>query len=679
MFQDADSTASWQSRFGFFPVLSREDGAARQDSLLMRLVRARGRAQTDPRVLVDDAHDCPRDRTELDSLLSAHPDYGMPFGFPPLAAAESAAFEHWIEAGSPGPLEPMDTNPAEQSAVAAWEAFLNADDVKSRIVARYLYEHLFLAHLELDVAPGHWYRLVRAKRPAPAAIEEIASVRPFDDPHVARVYYRLRRMHESLALKTHIPFRLSAAKLARWQRLFLESDWAEHSPRLPSYEPEVAANPFSAFQAIPAAARYQYLLDDAYYHVQAFIHGPVCKGQVALDVIDEHFLIFFLAPKADRSLADANYLARAADSLALPVQGGNGVEAVYARFKLREVEYLRMQARELNSQPGRTYDDIWDGDGDNRDAVLTVYRNFDSAFVLRGAQGGVSKTVWVLDYPIFERMYYDLVAGFDVFGNLVHQISTRRYMNLLRIESENQFLRFMPLPARKALRDSWYRGAGVANFVDVFDPFYGGPAPRIRYHDSVHAKSEFVTGLLAQLSPAIAMPLEPIQWPASPLPEAPRDKIERALRDIVNHPAPFVRVFPDASLVRVELSAAGGSHDDLIYSILRNRAHLNIDFMFAESAYLVPKEDTLHVLRGIAVSRPNLFFHVKAEQFDAFVSELRALREEGASFEAFFARYGVSRNAPGFWQESDFFNDEGRKLDPFRSGILDLSRYAQER
>ena len=51
----------------------------------------------------------------------------------------------------------------------------------------------------------------------------------------------------------------------------------------------MAGNPFVAFAAIPPRARYQFMLDDAGYHVRAFIHGPVCRGQVALNVIDEQF------------------------------------------------------------------------------------------------------------------------------------------------------------------------------------------------------------------------------------------------------------------------------------------------------------------------------------------------------------------------------------------------------
>ena len=94
------------------------------------------------------------------------------------------------------------------------------------------------------------------------------------------------------------------------------------------------------------------MLDDALYHVKTFIHGPVCKGQIALDVIDEHFLIFFLAPASDPAVTDPAYLRSAAEDLAVPAEGGSGIEAIYARFKLDELAYLKMQGAKLRGDAG---------------------------------------------------------------------------------------------------------------------------------------------------------------------------------------------------------------------------------------------------------------------------------------------------------------------------------------
>jgi hypothetical protein len=39
--------------------------------------------------------------------------------------------------------------------------------------------------------------------------------------------------------------------------------------------------------------------------------------------------------------------------------------------------------------------------------------------------GNLPKTMWVVDYPLLERIYYALVAGFDVYGATGHQLALR--------------------------------------------------------------------------------------------------------------------------------------------------------------------------------------------------------------------------------------------------------------
>jgi hypothetical protein len=71
------------------------------------------------------------------------------------------------------------------------------------------------------------------------------------------------------------------------------------SDELPSYALEMAANPFIAFRALPTTARYQFMLDEAQFTIMGFIKGPVCRGQVALNVIEDQFWVFFQANTDD--------------------------------------------------------------------------------------------------------------------------------------------------------------------------------------------------------------------------------------------------------------------------------------------------------------------------------------------------------------------------------------------
>ena len=62
-----------------------------------------------------------------------------------------------------------------------------------------------------------------------------------------------------------------------------------------------------------------------------------------------------------------------------------------------------------------------------------------------GLHGDFPETAWIIDYPLFERIHYLLVAGFDVYGNAGHQLNTRIVMDFLRMEGENNFLAFLPV------------------------------------------------------------------------------------------------------------------------------------------------------------------------------------------------------------------------------------------
>lgn len=64
----------------------------------------------------------------------------------------------------------------------------------------------------------------------------------------------------------------------------------------------------------------------------------------------------------------------------------------------------------------------------------------------------------MLDYPLMERLVYNLVVNFDVYGNVGHQLLTRVYMDLIRMEAEEMFLSFLPPNQRLPLRKEWYQG-----------------------------------------------------------------------------------------------------------------------------------------------------------------------------------------------------------------------------
>src|SRR5437870_8227975 len=92
-------------------------------------------------------------------------------------------------------------------------------------------------------------------------------------------------------------------------------------------------------------------------------------------------------------------------------------------------------------------------------AALTVFRHFDSASVEQGLIGDNPQTAWIIGYPLLERLHYVLVAGYDVYGNIGHQLRSRLYMDFLRIEGEQAFLSLLPDDSHAAIEHKWYRDA----------------------------------------------------------------------------------------------------------------------------------------------------------------------------------------------------------------------------
>ncbi len=475
LYQDALNNAAWRTK-GFFPVLNERQPTAEANlraGVMARLLSLKHSFATPQSgLLPPDRFDFGLDRDqqcaaseEIDRYESEHPEWGMPYGFPALATSESKTLETWLEAGAPAVPVPEPTR-AQQDRIAAWETFLNGDDLKTQLMSRYVYEHWYLAHLYFDDLPSiDYFELVRSSTPPGQPVDLIATRRPYDDPGVKRVYYRLRPHLSTLVSKTHMPYSLNPARMARIKNWFLDENYSVTT--LPSYEPEVAANPFIAFEQLPARSRYRLMLDKAQFTVMGFIKGSVCRGQVALNVITDHFWIGFIHPDLSLINENAGFLASVLKNVRLPTEQQSNARLIkWLAYSREETEYLRRKSEFMDQQfrgnHRPTLAMLWDGDGDgvNRNAALTVFRHFDSASVVQGLLGEQPQTVLIIGYALLERIHYLLVAGFDVYGNTAHQLEARLYMDFLRMEGEMNFLALLPADDRNKVRDLWYRGVG---------------------------------------------------------------------------------------------------------------------------------------------------------------------------------------------------------------------------
>jgi hypothetical protein len=690
---DGHSVSDWRAK-GFFDVVGDTKPAR---TLLMQLLALRTAHPTaQPRKSVEDSNFCPADSDQAAPILQSTPELGMPYGLPPLSKTEIATLSDWVSHGAPGPTEAAlasrgEIPPEVQTQMRSWEAFLNGGSSREKLVARYLFEHLFIAHLYFrsDVSSERpaFFRLVRSRTPCEAGIDEIATRRPNDDPGQADFHYCLSRLGGVIVDKTHIPYELSPPKLDRIRSLFLEAKW--DASRLPGYDEDIAGNPFATFADIPVRSRYQFLLDDAEYEVNTFIKGPVCNGSIAVNSIQAQFFVFFLRPDADNMVTSAEFARQAQDMLILPGVWGSDVPLINdVTFFGRLIEHReafrksRAENARILRPAGYTLDDIWNGDGHNPNALLTIFRHSDTALVTQGAVGDLPKTLFVLDYSLLERLVYNLVVNYDVFGNLGHQSLTRLYMDLIRMEAEELFLAFMPPSQRADLRSAWYRGGPFTDIkLRYVFPLVNTFAPTgVVYRNEANAKEEFVEQLLnGRLPPQVRGQPDALNWKALRVSQGPgafeSAAPEQALRRIASIEAadatPFARFLPDLAVTLIR----GKDGRATIYSLVHNREHANVSWILGESERFAPQEDSLTVRAGLLGAYPNMFFVVPEDKIDLFASAILSLKSAD-DYERLVDSFGIRRSNENFWSIFDAINSIHIANNPVQSGALDLTRYA---
>jgi len=425
------------------------------------------------------------------------------------------------------------------------------------------------------------------------------------------------------------------------------------------------------------------MLDDARFFIEGFIKGPVCRGQIALNVIEDQFWVAFFSPEVDISVQHPDFLDRMADYLQLPTVEGDHLALfkVWGDYSKRQRTY--MKAKEAFFKQIHAVDlkhamaAIWDGDGDNPNAALTIFRHLDSASVAFGFVGDFPETAWVIDYAELERIHYLLVAGFNVYGNLGHQLNTRLYMDFLRMEGEDHFLSFLPVNQRKTIRNAWYQG--IRKDLEYFsdDMSWLNVESVVGYH-SDDPQRELFEHIILHLGPAaegngqltVCATGACDRSDISPA----RRRVDHALADVAAVAGRQLAVFSDVSFVRVR---TGDGQPDLAYTLIRNKGYKHVSSMFSsedvEQATDI-ESDTLTVVPWLEGSYPNFFYDVPLEQIEQFAQRYRQV-DSREDYERFVGIYGIRRTNHRFWAIADWFQEQYRREQPVESGLFDFNRY----
>ena len=681
---DASSTAGWR-KMGFHPVLNERTQTPDvnlANSVMYQMLALKKNTPTPGNALLSDDYDlslnreqsCPT-REEFTEYSEEHPHWGMPYGLPQISDSEYDTLVQWLRAGSPmSAPEELPTDIAGQ--IRNWEDYFNDDILKQQLASRYMYEHLFLANLyfseeplfrgiEPKERPAHFFKLVRSYTPPGIPIKIVDTRRPYDDPGVQRIYYRLQRIDETIVAKTHMPYRLNAERMAWMKELFNEPDYTVNA--LPGYEVHTASNPFIAFHDLPVKSRYRFMLEEAEYIIRGFIKGPVCRGQVALNVIDDHFWAVFTDPDTMRSDDLADFLSEQSNNLRLPGEAESNAEILVNWLKYSELHGKYLEAKNERMQKrfpdGRELDLdlIWDGDGHNPNAALTIMRHFDSSSVEKGFIGQPTKTAWVVDYPLLERIHYLLVTEFDVYGNVGHQLMTRLYMDFLRMEGEHNFLTFLPQKERIELAEYWYRDASdeVDEFlVNYEDKVLTDPGINFQTQD----KKVELYGLLKQrLKGATSTRFE--------LASSVTPSQLSTLLPINNIQGKHATLMPEISYVMIDRVMG----EPQLFTLLRASGHSNLTGLLYEENNRLPEEDYLTIVPGILGTYPAAIYNVPEYKLDDFIDGISTMESED-DYKEFAGKFAIRRTNPHFWKYGDKLHSWFRKDTPLNYGILDFAR-----
>lgn len=677
LFEDAQTTEQWRS-MGFHPILNEriQTPTANLEAGLVAKMLMQKEAHPLPNETQLSGFDFSVDRSQVCPTIEEYqqyqqdyPTWGMPYGMPNLDSKEYSTLINWLQDGAimNGPI-PLTKE--QQALVHEYETILNKGSRKVQLAARYVYEHLFLSHLyfsDLNEPQPRFFNLVRSATPPGEPVKRIVTRRPYDDPLVDRVYYRLIPEQGTIVDKTHMPFALNTERMKNWKAWFIDADYSV--AQLPGYDPHVAANPMTAFIDLPVKARFKFMLDNAQNTINAFIKGPVCRGQLALNVINDRFWVFFLDPdKSDIPEVNEFYRSQA-DNLKLPGELESNTLPItsWVSYSRQQARYLEAKSAFINNwfKDGQylTTDVIWTGNGTNPNAALTVMRHFDSASVVQGLVGTPPKTAWVLDYALIERIHYLLVAGFDVYGNFGHQLITRMFMDFLRLEGESNFVALLPREVRHKEQSSWYQNQSpqLSNFLQRNVAPFDQPT-QVAYQTD-DPKAELFDILKTQLAPVLTNRYE-IEQTGFSL------QHEQLLRSVDLIKGEGLVYLPQITMLMIQ-SEQG---EDQLFTLLHDNAHTNISSLFDEESNRDPANDGLTLVRGVIGSYPAAYLTLKESNIPELVYSLKNIRSE-EDYVKLLDRFAVRRSSDEFWPFSDRVHLWYQQNQPIEFGLLDYNRF----
>ncbi len=610
---------------------------------------------------------------EIDGYLISKPRQGMPFAIAGLDPEEYTTLMTWLEQGAKFDATEPQPTAADTAAINDWEAFLNQPDNEHRLVARYMFEHMYGYHFFFDKDSSNFFAMVRSKTPPGQPVKPI-STRHGNSPVEGDFWYRFAIVDVVLHAKRHVPVDCTNNELEVYKSLLFEQPFTVD--KLPGYSQAERHNMLTTFAAIPAKSRYKFLLHDAFYQERVVSTGPSCRGAMNVSMTLEHFWYLYENPETSLICNDQEYY----DAVA-PVLGSmtifTGVPQMVDTME-NQVSQTRhayeLAVEKLKKNPRSAITDIWGGSDFGGMPALTSMRHDDNTYQVPGLAGGFPDRCVVSDLVGMERRIYLASTNYDTFTGVGDLMSIRMDFSNARLRTELSYLRFLPQDAREAELGKLYKlGAKDPQVMANLPADLDFPS-QIQYKTD-NCREEFMAKVVehlrgkAPVDDAIYRPGKDQQQPSETI-KAMRligtkaDELRKA------GVAGFKQYLDSHSVIRIESDTKA----PYMYSMCVNWDIGRLSYAGEIFERPPVKYDTVMVLDGVTGAFPNYMFNVKESEVMEFATALTDAGTE-EKFLDVNRRWGVARTNPKFWQIFHSMEAFVRSRDPRSAALLDCSRY----
>jgi len=688
---DMMTTLEKQRAGGFFPVVG-----SNGDSILLNAVME-GHDKTGlpaEQYIDQEKRMCVSSAQEFRSLSPAMKKaLGMPYYMAPMSQEEYEMIASWAANGSPMPSQSAmkaKSTPRVPRIVQYWEDFFNANTWKAKWTSRYLYEHLFTAHLYLDDSPGEFYELVRSSTAAPDDIVEIATKRPFemDEQYLNKFYYRLRKVQQTIVHKQHFVYRLNAQVERELKFLFWESKWNRTEQEKPfNFEDR---NPFISFEHIPANARYRWMLKNSKMLLDMDMRSDNCHGEGASGPLRDSFLILFVKPESDVSVRYKDYFLEANRYLDMTnVSDRNYLLNINKTinpysFKSNQEKYGKVKQRYQNAllPNGFVFEDIWDREKATQMPLYTINRHEKTVSVHEGAWGPQQRVSLLFDYVSFERLYYNCVALSTLYDKLVDKMGTVMYLRDVGREIEEQMLSFVPEEFRAKVRAEWIQGRGAEHRYDESRFALKFNTELMKIKDFVIDANRPFTSMMDYMivksgrfsSKIIGENHYPISTGTAEYMKLKALSIDMSQRAAAGSTSRAYN-FPNVSYLLVKAQDGSVRY----YTVIANRFYDYVNYLPLESKPedklgRNPSRDWMTIYSDIHVNYPGKIYRVNEADLNKFVDDMKSVNSR-ADYVAFDKTYGLQKMSTQFWGVIDALQAHFIQSDNINNGSIELGEY----